>query len=160
MSGPARSAVAGDADEQRLLADLRAGDEAAFVTLVERYQASMVRVATAIVGSRAIAEEVTQDAWVGVLRGIDRFEGRSSLKTWLFRILTNRALSRRERERRSVPFSALARRAGLRGGGPGSRAVPAGRPSAVAQHLGHRARELGRRGRGAGAGGRVGAGHR
>ena len=108
MSGPARSAVAGDADEQRLLADLRAGDEAVFVTLVDRYQASMVRVATAIVGSRAIAEEVTQDAWVGVLRGIDRFEGRSSLKTWLFRILTNRALSRRERERRSVPFSALA----------------------------------------------------
>ena len=76
---------------------------------VREYGASMVRVASLYVRDRAAAEEVVQDAWLGVLKGIDRFEGRSSFKTWLFRILTNTAKSRGEKEGRSVPFSALAR---------------------------------------------------
>src|SRR6266498_6121890 len=75
--------------------------------LVARYGASMLRVAQSFVRSRAVAEEVVQDAWLGVLRGIDRFEGRSSLKTWLFRIVVNTAKTRGEREARSVPFSSL-----------------------------------------------------
>jgi len=86
---------------------LRAGDEAAFAMLVAQYGASMLRVAQMYVRTRAVAEEVVQDAWLGVLRGIGSFEGRSSLKTWIFRILTNTAKTRGERESRSVPFSAL-----------------------------------------------------
>ncbi|MGZ8695666.1 MAG: sigma-70 family RNA polymerase sigma factor, partial [Gaiellaceae bacterium] len=97
-----------DADEQRLLAGLRARDEQAFVELVERYGASLLRVALLFVATRAVAEEVVQETWLGVLAGIDRFESRSSLKTWLFRILTNRAKTRAVREARSVPFSSLA----------------------------------------------------
>jgi RNA polymerase sigma-70 factor (ECF subfamily) len=77
--------------------------------LVRQYGASMLRVAMLYVRDRAVAEEVVQDAWLGVLNGIERFEGRSSFRTWLFRILTNNAKSRGEREGRSVPFSALAR---------------------------------------------------
>ena len=72
------------------------------------YQRAMLGVASLYVRDRAVAEEVVQEAWLGVLAGIDRFEGRSSLKTWLFRILTNTAKTRGERESRSVPFSALA----------------------------------------------------
>ena len=90
-----------------LLDRLRAGDEAAFMELVERHHAALVRLAQSFVSSRAVAEEVAQETWLGVLRGIDRFEGRSSLKTWIFRILVNRAKTRGEREARSVPFSSL-----------------------------------------------------
>jgi RNA polymerase sigma-70 factor, ECF subfamily len=97
-----------DAAEQRLLAGLRTGDERAFVELVERYGASLLRVALLFVATRAVAEEVVQETWLAVFAGIDRFEGRSSFKTWLFRILTNRAKTRAVREARSVPFSALA----------------------------------------------------
>jgi RNA polymerase sigma-70 factor (ECF subfamily) len=68
----------------------------------------MLRVAMMYVSSRAVAEEVVQEAWLGVLAGLERFEGRSSLKTWIFRILTNTAKTRGEREGRSVPFSSLA----------------------------------------------------
>ena len=75
--------------------------------LVERYHASMVRVARTFVASDAVAQEVAQEAWLGVLTGIDRFEGRSSLKTWIFRILVNRARTRGVREARSVPFASL-----------------------------------------------------
>jgi RNA polymerase sigma-70 factor, ECF subfamily len=96
------------AADQRCLERLRAGDEAAFVELVGRYSGSMLRVAQMFVPSRAVAEEVVQETWLGVLQGLDRFEGRSSLKTWVFRILTNRAKTRGERERRTVPFAALA----------------------------------------------------
>ena len=96
-------------EDRELLRALRAGDETAFVELVERYSGSLLRVATTIVGSRAVAEEVVQETWLGVLRGLDRFEGRASLKTWLFRILTNTAKTRAVRERRSVPFSSLVR---------------------------------------------------
>jgi RNA polymerase sigma-70 factor, ECF subfamily len=91
-----------------LLDRLRAGDEAAFMELVERHHAALVRLAQSFVSSRAVAEDVAQETWLGVLKGIDRFEGRSSLKTWIFRILVNRAKTRGERESRSVPFSSLA----------------------------------------------------
>jgi RNA polymerase sigma-70 factor, ECF subfamily len=95
------------ADEQ-LVAGLRAGDEAAFAELMRAYGAGMLRVALMYVSSRAVADEVVQDAWLGVLKGIDRFEGRSSLKTWLFRIVANTAKTRGVRESRSAPFSAFA----------------------------------------------------
>jgi RNA polymerase sigma-70 factor (ECF subfamily) len=85
-----------------LLARLRSGDERAFADLVDRYHASMVRVASTFVPSRAVAEEVVQDTWLGVVRGLPRFEGRSSLKTWIFRILVNRARTTGSREPRSV----------------------------------------------------------
>ncbi len=95
-------------EERRLVDALRAGDESAFTTLVQEYGPAMLRVARMFVSSRAVAEEVVQEAWVGVLKGIGRFEGRSSLKTWIFRILTNTAKTRAVREGRSVPFSSLA----------------------------------------------------
>ncbi len=95
-------------DELRFVAALRAGDETAFAALVDRYGAGMLRLAQMFVPSRAVAEEVVQEAWLGVLKGLERFEGRSSLKTWIFRIVANVAKTRGERERRSVPFSALA----------------------------------------------------
>jgi len=90
-----------DADAE-LLDRLRAGDEQAFVILVRRYHESMLRLAGSFVPSRAVAEEVVQDSWVGVLRGIGSFEGRSSMKTWLFRIVVNRARTTGTRERRTV----------------------------------------------------------
>jgi RNA polymerase sigma-70 factor, ECF subfamily len=86
---------------------LREGDEQVFAKLVDRYGPSMLRVARLHVRSRAVAEEVVQEAWLAVLQGIDRFEQRSSFKTWLFRILTNQAKSRGVREGRSVPLSAV-----------------------------------------------------
>jgi RNA polymerase sigma-70 factor, ECF subfamily len=85
-----------------LLGRLRAGDERAFVTLVRRHHAVMLRLAAGYVPSMAVAEEVVQDTWLGVLRGIRGFEGRSSVRTWLFRILVNRARTAGARERRSV----------------------------------------------------------
>jgi len=91
----------------RLVEGLRAGDEAAFLELMRLYAGSMLRVAQLYVRSRAVAEEVVQDSWLAVFNGISRFEGRSSLKTWLFRILTNTAKTRAQREGRSIPFSAL-----------------------------------------------------
>ncbi len=78
--------------------------------LVERHSPSMLRIASLYTPSRAVAEDVVQETWLAVLQGLDRFEGRSSLKTWIFRILTNRAKTRGQRERRSIPFSALADR--------------------------------------------------
>src|SRR6266498_6042779 len=95
------------AEELSLVEALRAGDEAAFMALVDRYGPSMLRLAMVYVRNRSVAEEVVQETWLGVLRGIDRFEGRSSLRTWLFRIVTNLAKTRGVRESRSVPFSAL-----------------------------------------------------
>ena len=93
----------GDADAT-LLDDLRAGDETAFSTLVSRYHPRLLRFAETLVPSRAVAEEVVQDTWLGVVRGIQRFEGRSSVKTWLFRILINRARSAGAREVRTAPL--------------------------------------------------------
>jgi RNA polymerase sigma-70 factor, ECF subfamily len=95
-------------EDHELVQRLRKGDESAFVELIDRYGATMVRVAQMYVRDRATAEEVVQETWLAVLNGIDRFEERSSLKTWLFRILTNRAKTRGEREGRVVPFSSLA----------------------------------------------------
>lgn len=95
------AALATDADGE-LVQLLRAGDEQAFVTLVSRHNASMLRLASSFVASPAVAEEVVQDTWMGVLRGIDGFAGRSSFRTWLLRILVNRATSTGVRERRSV----------------------------------------------------------
>jgi RNA polymerase sigma-70 factor, ECF subfamily len=94
--------------ERALVEALRAGDETAFRMLVEELTPSMLRLARLYVSSAAVAEDVVQEAWLGVLRGIGRFEGRSSLKTWIFRILTNTAKTRGVREGRSVPFSSLA----------------------------------------------------
>jgi RNA polymerase sigma-70 factor, ECF subfamily len=95
-------------EDHELVQQLREGDESAFVELIDRYGATMLRVAQMYVRDRATAEEVVQETWLAVLNGIDRFEGRSSLKTWLFRILTNRAKTRGQRDGRMVPFSALA----------------------------------------------------
>lgn len=106
-------------DEQALVDGLRRRDEGAFVQLVERYANALLRLARTFVGSRAVAEEVVQETWLGVLQGIDRFEGRSSFKTWLFRILVNRARTRGEREGRTIPFSAF----GDPGAGPAEPAV-------------------------------------
>ena len=90
-----------------LVAALRGGDETAFMMLVERYQPAMLRIARMYVSTNAVAEDVVQDAWVGVLKGLDGFEGRSSLRTWIFRILVNTAKTRGQREARSLPFSSV-----------------------------------------------------
>jgi RNA polymerase sigma-70 factor, ECF subfamily len=91
------------ADEGDLVRRLRLGDDAAFAMLVDRHHASMVRLARGYVRNQAVAEEVAQDAWLGFLRGLDRFEGRSSLRTWLFRIVVNRAISTGLRESVHLP---------------------------------------------------------
>jgi RNA polymerase sigma-70 factor (ECF subfamily) len=93
--------------EEELLQALRAGDEAAFEELVEAYSSVMRRVALGYVRTPAVAEEVVQEAWVGFLTSLPRFEGRSSLKTWILRILVHTAKRRRAQERHYVPFSAL-----------------------------------------------------
>jgi RNA polymerase sigma-70 factor, ECF subfamily len=94
-------------EDARLVQGLRAGDEDAFRAVMQMYGGAMLRVAQMYVSSRAVAEDVVAEAWVGVLKGIGRFEGRSSLKTWLFRIVANTAKTRGVREARSIPFSSL-----------------------------------------------------
>ncbi len=94
-------------DETDLLAALRRGDEAAFTDLVEQYHTSLVRLAMLYVHDTSVAEEVAQETWLAVLQGLERFEGRSSLKTWIYTILTNRAKTRSLRENRSLSFSDL-----------------------------------------------------
>jgi len=98
----ARGGSAAADEEGELVARLRAGDEQAFVALVARHHSSMLGLARAFVSSPAVAEEVVQDTWLGVVRGIDGFAGRSSFRTWLFHILVNRARSTGAREHRSV----------------------------------------------------------
>src|SRR4051794_30468205 len=93
-------------DEAALVQALQRGDEEAFAGLVERYGRLMSRVAFGYVGSAALAEDVVQETWLAVVEGIERFEGRSSLKTWLLSIVANRARTRHGREARSVPLSA------------------------------------------------------
>jgi RNA polymerase sigma-70 factor, ECF subfamily len=93
--------------DEQLLTALRAGDERAFQQLVERYHGALMRMAHSYVSTSSVAEEVVQDTWVGVLRGLDGFRGASSLKTWIFSILINRATTRGVRERRSIPLSSL-----------------------------------------------------
>jgi RNA polymerase sigma-70 factor (ECF subfamily) len=106
------SSQTGPADEGALLERLRAGDRDAFASLVSRHGGSLLRFALALVKDRAAAEEIVQDTWVAALDALDGFEGRAALRTWLFRILSNKARTRFAREGRSVPFSALADPAG------------------------------------------------
>jgi RNA polymerase sigma-70 factor, ECF subfamily len=106
---PAETPVPDPRDEQ-LVARLKRGDERAFAELISAYSPALLRVAQARVRTRAVAEEVVQETWLAVLHGLDRFEGRSSLKTWIFRILTNIAITRGTRESRCLPFSSLAER--------------------------------------------------
>jgi RNA polymerase sigma-70 factor, ECF subfamily len=96
-------------EDHALVERLRQGDEDAFMQLVASWSPSMMRVARLYVPSSAVAEEVVQETWLAVLTGIDRFQERSSLRTWVFSILVNRARTRGERERRTIPFGALAR---------------------------------------------------
>jgi RNA polymerase sigma-70 factor (ECF subfamily) len=109
-AGPAATSEGTLAAERdaRLLAALRAGDEDAFGTFVRRHHASLRRVARMYVSTEAVAEEVVQETWLAVIAGLDRFEQRASLKTWLFHILANKAKTRGTRERRSTPFASLA----------------------------------------------------
>jgi RNA polymerase sigma-70 factor (ECF subfamily) len=100
-------------EDARVVEALRAGDETVFEQLMREYYSSLLRVALIYVPTRAVAEDVVQDTWIGVLNGIGRFEGRSSLKTWIFRILTNIAKTRGQREGRTLPFSALERPEGV-----------------------------------------------
>jgi RNA polymerase sigma-70 factor (ECF subfamily) len=100
-----------DVDPDAALVErLRAGEQSAFAELVGRYSGALLRLARLHVPSTAVAEEVVQDTWMGVLRGLERFEGRSSFRTWLFQIALNQARTRGERERRTVPFASLADR--------------------------------------------------
>src|SRR5690348_3897222 len=92
-----------------VLARLRAGDEAAFADLVDRWTPAMLRIARAYVATAQSAEDAVQDSWLGVIRGLPRFEGRSSLRTWVFTILVNQARTRGAREARTVPLSDLGR---------------------------------------------------
>ena len=136
--------------QAELVAALQAGDENAFAALVDELGPSMLRVARMYVSTRAVAEEVVQETWLGVISGIGRFEGRSSLKTWIFRILTNRAKTRGEREGRSLPFSSLGGDGEAESDGPtvdadrfrtvgrGSRRRPAGRSCPRAGSSGRR----------------------
>src|SRR3954467_349834 len=98
--------------DRELVAALRRGEEAAFTRLVDEYGPTLLRVARMYVPTAAVAEEVVQDTWIGVLKGIDRFEGRSSLRTWIFQILLNTARTRGVREKRTLPFSYFKRGAG------------------------------------------------
>jgi RNA polymerase sigma-70 factor (ECF subfamily) len=95
------------AGEQQVVDCLRRGEESAFVSLISRYHTLMVRVAMMYVADQATAEEIVQDTWIGVLEGIDRFEGRSSIKTWIFKILTNKARTRGAQENRGLAFLSL-----------------------------------------------------
>jgi RNA polymerase sigma-70 factor (ECF subfamily) len=97
-------------DDEALLEGLRQGDEWAFARVVEAYGPTLMRLSLMHVPSRAVAEEVVQDTWIAVLKGVDRFEGRSALRTWVIGILLNKARTRGERERRILPFSLLRRR--------------------------------------------------
>jgi RNA polymerase sigma-70 factor (ECF subfamily) len=98
---------AGSSADAELVERLRAGDERAFESLVEAYNGTMMAVARTYVKTRAVAEEVVQEAWVGVIDGLEYFEGRSALKTWIMRILVNTAITRGRREARMVPVSSL-----------------------------------------------------
>jgi RNA polymerase sigma-70 factor, ECF subfamily len=104
VSRPTRAA---SLDDQALLEALRRGDEAAFAALVHEHHASMIRVARLYVESSAAAEEVAQEAWLGVLQGVERFESRCALKAWIFSIVSNCAKTRGARDKRSVPLSCL-----------------------------------------------------
>ena len=145
--------------EAQLLEALRAGDEEAFAALVREYHPSLVRVARMYVSTQAVAEEVAQETWLAVLNGLDRFEGRSSLKTWIFRILTNIAKTRADRDGRTLPFSALQDPGARARGRRRRRPLPRPRAPALARATGRSSRsrwpeERAARRRDAGAAGR------
>ena len=117
------SATLAEPDDRQLVAALRQGDEEAFGRLVDRYHPSLIRIATLFVRDYTVAEEVAQETWIGVFRGIERFEERSTFRTWLFGILANQARRRGERERRVIAFTAMT----LPPGTDGEPAVPAAR---------------------------------
>jgi len=128
---PRRDRARTDVHEAGLVAALRQGDEAAFERLVELHHSALLRGARAYVRSQEAAEEVVQDTWAGALRDLPRFAGRSSLRTWLFRIMANQAVDHVRRERRSVPFSALEPASADGDGAPHALAdLPVGRPAA------------------------------
>jgi RNA polymerase sigma-70 factor, ECF subfamily len=102
------SAPRSTTEDLALVELLRAGNETAFMMLVDELGPSMRRIARMYVSADAVADDVVQDAWLGVIRGLGGFEGRSSLRTWIFRILVNTAKTRGQREGRSVPFASLA----------------------------------------------------
>jgi RNA polymerase sigma-70 factor, ECF subfamily len=104
---PPRTMALPDAE---IVAALKRGDQDVFADLVDAWSPGLMRMARMYVRDREVADEVVQDTWIAVLRGIDRFEGRSSLKTWVYRILMNMAKTRGQRESRSIPFSAAAGR--------------------------------------------------
>jgi RNA polymerase sigma-70 factor, ECF subfamily len=116
MSRHSRDAIVGCADAE-LIEKLRGGDEVAFTEFVRAQHSVLLGVAMTYVSSRAVAEEVVQETWLGVLAGLDGFEGRSSLRTWIFRIAANVARTRAARESRSRPFSSMS-------GGNGDAAGP------------------------------------
>jgi RNA polymerase sigma-70 factor (ECF subfamily) len=117
--GPVRSMRETEFDDPRFLARLRMGDSTAYRILVRGLHASLVRFAASIIGSHAQAEEVVQDSWMAVCTGVDRFEARSSLVTWIFSIVANRSRTRVSREGRLVGLGAL-----MEGSPPGGRGVP------------------------------------
>lgn len=127
-----------DSGDGDLVAALQRRDEAVFTAVVTRYHGPLLRLALTHHPSRAVAEEVVQETWLAVVQGVDRFEGRSSFRTWLFRILVNRARTRAERETRTVPFSSLASEAEADDGPavPPERFVPADHPE-WSQWAGH-----------------------
>jgi RNA polymerase sigma-70 factor (ECF subfamily) len=104
---PTPPAEAGRTDDAGLVEALRRGDEAAYRALVDRHGATLLRLASMYVSNPAVAADVVQEAWIGVLQGIDRFEARSSLKTWICRILVNKAKTAAQREGRTIAFADL-----------------------------------------------------
>jgi RNA polymerase sigma-70 factor (ECF subfamily) len=104
-----QATTAGSDDESRLVAGLREGDETTFTELIEMHGEAMLRIATGMVASPALAEDVVQETWLAVFTGIHRFERRSSVRTWIFRILMNTANTHRMRDARSIPFADLRR---------------------------------------------------
>src|SRR5947209_6057295 len=108
ITGANPAGVVASVDDLYLVEQLRRGNEAAFEALIDRYATIMLRLARVYVTAWVVAEEVVQETWMAVLEGLNRFEGRSSLKTWMFRILTNCAKTRAQREGRCVAFSLLA----------------------------------------------------
>lgn len=106
-SKPARESTGAFPEDLELVRRLLGGHEGSFVALLGNYHGPLIRLALAFVGDRAVAEEVVQETWLAVLNGLRSFQGRSSLKAWIFAILTNKAKTRGCRERRTVPFSSL-----------------------------------------------------
>ena len=105
--GRGAARTSSDQDDAALVTRLLGGDEAAFGGLVEQYHGRLMRLARVFIADRASAEEVVQDTWLAVLTGLPSFEGRSRLKTWIFSILANRARTRGQRDKRTIPFSTL-----------------------------------------------------